>query len=56
MLWWAVIEGDGLRGVIGLMLVLYVFGVMIDQTQAEKSLLFNFRLRLEKDELFARQG
>ena len=55
MLWCAMIEGDGLRGVVGLMLVLYVFGVMMYQTQAEKSLLFNIRLRFEKDELLARK-
>ena len=55
MLWCAMIEGDGLRGVIGLMLVLYTFGVVMYQTQAERLLLFNIRLRFEKEELLTRK-
>lgn len=55
LLWFAMIEGDGLRGVVGLMLILYVFGVVMYWTQAEESLLFNIRLRFDKDELLARK-
>ena len=53
LLWNVVAEGDSLDGVIAIMLVLYVFGVLMYQTQAEKALLHNIRLRFEKDELLA---
>lgn len=53
MLWYAVVEGDSLNGVIAIMLVLYVFGVLLSQRQAECALLYNIRLRFAKDELLA---
>jgi hypothetical protein len=53
MLWCAVVEGDTLIGVTAIMLVLYVFGVLLYQRQAESALLYNIRQRFEKDELLA---